>query len=388
MQRARTNGALIITGFGWPGMSTPVHNTATYLLEQGWEVTIASIGPNLSRFPFSREIATKANIRSFSSPGRNIRARLAIAKELLMLGSKSSLVFLYDHQALLYAALAMIFGKSNSSIYYSLEFYEPTTRSQKILKKCERFLSRRCVGVITQHATRAGFLRNDGIGRRIWIVPNSPRGEYIGKVKQHKNQVEIRPCNLQLLCVGTLHETTCVEDLLNWFLRYSGRWSLKLHGWFASQKVQDLANQVKLAKKHQLHLSTQFVDAKQKWAIYQESDVVFVGFSAATANLSLAAGSAGKLYDALRCGKPIVAMSNIGMRDIIESCNVGIVIDSMDEMESALWRIEGQYDRFSANCESAHRQFSHDRHLTAVMAEVNQLSRESALLCGRDAIKT
>jgi glycosyltransferase involved in cell wall biosynthesis len=218
------------------------------------------------------------------------------------------------------------------------------------------------LGVVTQHETRAEFLRKQLSPRAVWVVPNSPRGSYLEPTEKTDDFRGLEARDVVLLCIGTLGKVVCLDSLLQWFGSQDGAVKLVLHGWFVDKDVELYARQLQEAKSNQLIISDKLVDDAEKTDIYLSCDVVFVGFSGASENLRLAAGSAGKLYDALRTGRPVLAIDSPGMREIVEGNRVGKVVNNEFELGQGLEWIVENYQELQENCKIAHNRYSHDRH--------------------------
>ena len=50
----------------------------------------------------------------------------------------------------------------------------------------------------------------------------------------------------------------------------------------------------------------------------------------------LAAGSAGKIFDFMMTGVPMVAINSPGMKEIIQVNKIGVVVDDINEINNAL----------------------------------------------------
>jgi glycosyltransferase involved in cell wall biosynthesis len=360
--------ALLVANFNWAGISTPLINTAGFLLDEGWSVKIFVISPDFGRFPFPKDIETRAQIIAFFPTKRSLQlGYILTALRLFSEARKSSLTFLFDAEALL-NFLPIPGKRSSATIYYSLEFYEPKKRFARSRKQLERVLANNCSGTITQSGMRAAFLKRQGIRTDIWIVPNSPRGPYLGNQQSFSlSWDETSTAKFVLLCIGTLGHETRVDEILSWYSNNQACCSLLLHGWFVSDDVKSTAMTIAFNNKESVRISTDLKDEVEKWSIYEKCDAVFVGFSSKSPNYQLAAGSAGKLYDAIRTGKPVIALNSPGMRDIVEKLGIGVVVNRIYDLGDAIRQIKLDSSFYKRNCEAAHNHFSHDQHLRKVV---------------------
>jgi len=362
------SSALLVTDFSWVGISTPVINTAGYLIDNGWDVKILAIGADFNRFPLSKKICEKIeiiNIKRTKSPLADGIKSYILLKDI---SKKVSVVFFFDMKAIL-LALTLPIKAYRSLIYYSLEFFEPQGWKHRLLKKLECVAAKKCNSIITQDEVRARYLKADLNVNFVHVVPNSRRGPFQGpKLQRARLGAPNTERPMKLLFIGTLGYETCLDKVLDWYEKYSPPINLIVHGWFVNSSLEKRSRLIEKKSQGGVLISTDLVDDDKKSEIYTKADVVFVGFCGQSKNLQLAAGAAGKLYDAMCYGRPVLALRTPGMTDIVTANNIGRVVDDLADTVHALGWIRSHYSDLSENLRRAHIKYSHDWHLSRVVS--------------------
>lgn len=373
--KQRRKRVLLVTNYAWFSYSSPLLNAASYLIEHGWDVSLLAFSANNQNYQLPRHIEKDVHLCIAPSAIPWYKRLLNNIYLLFAWSFGRSLIIFFDGEALVYAPfLVQLYARR--VLYYNLEFFNPSGVLARYKLIVEKLVASSCVGVITQHALRADFLSSRSIGRRYFIVPNSPRGPFLDatthaeKLNVLDAQTSVPMCQDQqsdfvLLCIGTLSKDHLVDQLLNWFASSPSEYRLIVHGWFdpvilkLAKRIAELTDRVVVSER--------FLSEGEKWHLYQASDAVFVGFSQSNPNLRLAAGSAGKLYDAIRASRPVLAIDSPGMRQIVEAHGIGVVAPSCNELTEAVSRVRANYGDYSSALRKAHQFFSHDAHFNLVI---------------------
>lgn len=264
------------------------------------------------------------------------------------------LVIAFDCDALLRASICLGFHPSKI-IYHSLEFYEPTEKTlRSVIKKAlERYCARRCRGIFSQDQTRIQYLSNDlrvNIDK-FYVVFNSPIGAPICRKEDYfRSQFGIGNDSTIILCIGSLIEEHCVPKLVASIANWPERVVLVLHGWFADKSLRDYVKNYEALLPGRLFVSERLLPHDSKYIPYLSSDIGFVGFDSVLNNIKMAAGSAGKLFDFLRTGVPMLGFNSPGMRDLIEGNKVGFVFDDYSQVPYVISKLIDHRERYRENC--------------------------------------
>lgn len=364
----------LIANYSWAGISTPLLNTASFFIDNGWEVFIFAPQADLAKFPFPSEL--KAQI---IGPRRS-REVFAFAREARVLRhflAQSSIAFFYDHNSLHYLAGALFLNIKR--VYYSLEFLEPDARKQhkwmarykyNIRKTIERIGARCCDLVVSQDPHRCNYLKKDlGIDKLSYIY-NSPRQAAPSLGSDYFRERFRIPARVSLiLYTGTLSNDTLLDFVLCCAPLLPNEFAFVLHGWFTDPIQAEHATRIAEDHPESIYISTDLVSDSNKWKIYSGVDYVFIGFSDSTMNLRLALGSAGKLYDAMACGKPVII--NASNSSWFVNCyGAGKEAKNCSEMLEALYNIRQSYEDYRRRCLASFREFDHDKSLRKCLSVI------------------
>lgn len=351
----------LIAKYNWAGISTSLINTALFWEERGYTVDVYLEQPDEKRFPFP------------DFPGKNIRI---IRTAITTLSLIDDFIFCrkyfdkhagyqwvigFDVEALIRAGICQLLC-GGKVIYHSLEFYEPKHRTIKstVKKILEKFFSRKAAYVFTQDANRVAFLEKDlNIPKeKFRLIYNSPTGETIkAHADYFRDKFNINRESCIVLCVGSLMKETLVLDVVASVIFWDAKFVLVLHGWFPDKAVMEIVLQQQQKSPDRIFISDQLFDHWNKYIPFQSCDIGFAGFSSDTNNLKYAAGSAGKVFDFFRTGKPVVAYDSPGMKELIEGNGAGFVFNDVREIASDLSKIDNSYDSIHQNCFSAYSQY-------------------------------
>lgn len=139
-----------------------------------------------------------------------------------------------------------------------------------------------------------------------------------------------------------------------------------MHGWFPDNTVRDYVVRKAKLLPGRIFISENLFSQEDKYIPYLSSDIGFLGFDSESDNIKLAAGSAGKLFDFLRTGIPIVGYETPGMRALLEGNKVGFVFSDYSKLPSAFSKIAGVYDEYRKNCFNVSRDFEFNKQYDSV----------------------
>jgi glycosyltransferase involved in cell wall biosynthesis len=74
-----------------------------------------------------------------------------------------------------------------------------------------------------------------------------------------------------------------------------------------------------------------------------------------TSWISLAKGS-GKIAHYLKCGKPVLCINLPGLNEIITKYQCGILFDNLEDIQSGIYKILGNYSFYSQNAYKCYRE--------------------------------
>ncbi len=343
----------LITCHGWVGFSTSVINTARYWASKSYDVDLYVSSVHKS-IPFP--IFNERNIRRIRS--NRARHKLFFLDDVLFYlfyyKKKYNYVIGFDARGLVRAFVSNIFQNA-TLIYHSLEFLEPVNNNfySTLLKKSEIFCAKYATKVFTQDELRINYLLNDlKLPREKFdIVYNSPMGKVIKKKSYFfHDKFSINYSKKIVLATGSLIKEHCIKEIIESVINWDDLFVLVLHGVIPDKQFEIYIRRKISELPGKIFLSTELLDDSEKNIVFQSVDIGFVGFLPLNNNLKCSVGAAGKLFDFMQHGVPIIAYEALGIHDIIETNNMGFVFLTWNKLNFLLKEIIQNYNVYSENC--------------------------------------
>ncbi len=133
-----------------------------------------------------------------------------------------------------------------------------------------------------------------------------------------KNQTKI-------LFIGSLISEHCIEDVIDWVEEIPENFCIIFHGWGLAEHNNNRIQELEKLYPHKIWLSNLVLDEKDKWKMYNVADYGIVMFSKIHRNNEFAGLSAGKLFDFIRVGVPVIVSDTILLNSFTLSNNFGVV---------------------------------------------------------------
>ncbi len=351
----------IICKFSWVGISTSVINSALFWESKGYSVDLYLEKPDQIRFPlpdFSGYnitfIITEINRKKVID---DIVFRKTFFRNL-----KYDWIIGFDYSGLIRGGITCLFT-SGKLIYHSLEFFEPKKGRIKdlVMKFLERCFSTKAKYIFTQDLFRRDYLALDlkQNHAKFRIVYNSPLSQATVEHKDYFRETFNIPKSKKIvLCVGSLIKEHWVIELVNSVDKWADDFILVLHGWFPHNDIRKYVLDKQNTLPGRIFISEKLFNNKDKIIPFQSCDIGFVGFMPINNNLKYAAGSAGKLYDFLQSGKPVVAYNTPGMKELISQA--GIVFNHWMEIPGILNKLKSNYEEISSHCVAVNENYRFD----------------------------
>ena len=268
------------------------------------------------------------------------------------------------------AALSELWGRPY--VYHNLEIEDASSQWKPFEIAC----SKNALYTLTQDDCRADILSrlNEVPRDTIFISVNSSLGDTLPERDEYFRNLfpEIGSRSI-ILAVGTLaRDDCCVEEIVVSSHSWDEEHVLVMHGWFHpkgfGEEVKAFAVRVK-----NIFISENVVPADQKFRIFQSVDACLVFFSDKLTNMRYAAPSAGKLYDCMRCGVPVIGNDIPGMRDLVEKNGIGLVARDASEIHAALPQIMRRRDFFRQNCLAAFPRYEFSKSYAPILRMTERL---------------
>lgn len=348
-------------GYGWLGVSTPPLICAMHLADRGWHVDVyAHYHTHCDRMGICRPALTHPNITFIYDnmpfheatpvmlPG-NRSIPEAQEKAVQIAAQRSKIydwVMGFDPAGLVQAA-AFSLPRGIPFIYHSLEL-----QFEKSLVELEKYCSAFARFCIIQDDERAKILSQiNHIDRnKIFVLPNSSSGEIIELREDYFREMfpDIGSRHIVLAC-GTLLPDCCIHEILAASVTWPEDVTLVLHGWLPETSFKQTVERFVLEQPN-VFLSQKILPPAEKFRIFQSVDICLAFYASHTDNLKFAAGASGKLYDAMRCGTPIIGNDIPGMAALLHDTGCGIVVPDAKGIAPVLPVLIKHWGHFRKKC--------------------------------------
>lgn len=360
-QHPNTGRVAFFLGYGWLGISTPPLMSALYLANHNRHVDIfASHNRTCDMLGICRPLLEHPHIEFiFDDTVAHERSNVFIDDNVPIpaqhhnsvrlarqSGRRYDWVVGFDPDGLLRAA-AFAQAATIPYIYHSLELHENTP-----IKHLEMLCQQHALFTITQDAPRADWLAriNNTDRNNILILPNSSIGDILPERDAYFRTLfpAIGDRRIVLVC-GTLLPECCIDSILLSTEKWPEEYVLVLHGWIPDD---NFAHSVKrfIGQRRNIFLSTHILPPAEKFRIFQAADICLAFYAPTSTNLKYAAGSSGKIYDAMRCGTPLIGNDIPGMASLLQDTGCGIVVQDASGIGAVLPVLSRYHERFRNNC--------------------------------------
>lgn len=367
----------IVTNFSWIGISSPLINCVSYFLENNISVSFFCDRVDFQRFPLPNYILNHKNFNliKINGLGRGFIGDIYFSILCSFNFKKFKFVFAIDHQAVLRAYIIAFFAKS-TLIYMNLEFLMPNSFFSVINKYREKFVARRSSLIISQDLIRAEWLSNS-LNQKIdkfRILFNSPRisNEVKDDPDYFRKKFNISKNKKVVLVTGSLISEHLILEFVKSVHNWDNNFVLILHGWFSDHNYKsEIYNEiVKLPGR--IYVSNNIFNDNENLIPYISCDIGLIGYSQESVNHSLVGCASGKFFDFFRTNKPILLFNSIGLNEIVEKHNIGVVISDFSSINYGLNQIVQNYDLLSSNCLHNFLDYEFDFNFNLIYSELDK----------------
>lgn len=343
----------MFTGKALDFISAPLINSAEYLASLGYLVDIFARESrwlpvptfdsfNISYIPY--------RIIDASFPGKTF---LGTPHQLdRMMGDGPYEFFVgFDLPGLINAAML---GKWRRTpyIYHSLEIDCEAALlgwQRKFDKRIERWLNRGAALTITQDEYRADLLafENHIDRERISVVYNSPFGELLPEKSDWLRQRFDIPSTKQIvLVVGSLIKEHMVDLIAATVESWPTQFVLVMHGWFSDKSIEEEVRRIAARNNERMFISTTLLPYSERNLVFQSANIGLIFYNPITDNHRYVGAAAGKLFDFMRCGVPVIAIDLPGMKELVEDSGAGAVVQDVTQIPATLDHILQDYGQY------------------------------------------
>lgn len=272
-------------------------------------------------------------------------------------------------------ALVLAAVKRLPLFFWSLELsFASEIRSplKRLLKSLERMACRKARWIVVQDPLRAqAFTEENRPGHaRVLLVPNSPAGPGEVRTTDYLHRYLGIPRDERILLhAGMMDPGVLCVELAEAASKWPAPYALVLNAGFRRspdepyvRRLLEIRNprvHVKLEPAPEDELDDLIASACFGLAVYAESY---------GPNYTLIVSASGKLPSYLRNGVPVICQDFPGMREMIEGYGCGVVVRNIDEIPSAIARMEQDYEGYRQRALACYtREYEFSRHFQKVL---------------------
>lgn len=323
----------------WLGKSAILKNKAILIIDP----TVQTI----TRFPFRILRKMRGAWRAAALADR-IRARCLAARgpyDLYLAFDPHGFIrciSLFPDSTPIYFSLELYFKDNSYNLYYSND----TMRS-------ERAEIGRIKGLIIQSREREELFRREyNLLENIpsFLLPVTHLGAPVpGKSNLIRVRYKIQDGKKLLLHLGAIAPHHRCLEMID-AIRAERDWFLVFHGHPYRDYFEMLQTRIReTGTTNILFTNDVFDDLGEIDDIVAGCDAGICWYADLSPNYNTAGKSSGKITAYLRCGLPVITNAYLSSRDAIETTEAGICIATLDELTSALRKIESRYAILSRN---------------------------------------
>lgn len=235
-------------------------------------------------------------------------------------------------------------------------------RENKLIKKNELAFIKKHVHYITiQDEYRwAAYKRINGIidDNKVLLLPNSCRSSDKQLFEDYfRENFNIDKKTYVVLSAGMICDEVHSLDIARSIGTYNFKHNVRVvfHERFLREKSDPYLHNIEKVSNGKITLSLNPVEYAQLPYVFSGADIGIVIYNQEIDdNFKIIGATSGKMFQFLRCGKPIIASSNPGLKEIVNEYQFGIVIDDLNDLPKAIDAIIDNYDYYSSNAIKAY----------------------------------
>lgn len=278
----------------------------------------------------------------------------------------------------LVAATSMSQKNGAPVIYFNLELAlssEASSIRKKIMKKYEKIANQTSHFTITQDDERARLLAKDNEIplQNIVTVPVCADGPiFEKKTNWFREKFNLSESDQIILYAGFISEWAMSEELANCATLWPKNRILILHS--HGYHDERYLRRVKKYEGHNVKISLEGVPYEILPSLLASADLGILLYKDLGKNFTLINSASGKLSHYLKCGLPVIANDNLGMRRLFTSYECGACIKSLDEINDVMDRIFANYSSMRINAFRCYQDnYVFSKHFSRVIDKIKEL---------------
>lgn len=375
----RTCRVALITSNGYEGISSPVVNTAIYLANKGFLVDVyvsedrfcEGLGLDLRlKAPRIDVVKIKEKYFRIFKGVRRFARDIEFCFNVLRKNVKYDFLVAYEQHGLVRGKILSWYWNT-PYVYHSLEFYE----KKDLLKCLENAFMKDAVVNLTQDKNRVRILSKicDVPPKSFMVSTNSSLGDILPEKKNYfRDKFGIGKEKFIVLFTGSIIEQCYIKEAIESAKKWPWQYVLVIHGWIPDASLRHyIEEQIKNCPE-KIYLSTDILPFEEKYTIFQSVDIGLVLFKPVNLNMKYAAGSAGKLYDFMRAGIPVVANKIVGMKKLVKDNGMGEVVGDLNGISDGLIKIANNYEAYRKSAFNAFSRYEFSKSYDKVLDKIRQ----------------
>ncbi len=269
-------------------------------------------------------------------------------------------------------------------VYHSRELalsWDARGAMARLAKQAERYGQRHALFTVIQDRARAALLGRDNSipPESFTIVPNAPLGFWPGEgsasLQRRLGLPEETPI---VLYAGGVTPETMVAEIIESIADWPAGPVLVVHG--ASQTTYLPALRTAASRfPGRVFLSTLFTPPEEVDQLFASAAIGVAFYRPIDDNFRYVGHAAGKIFNLMKVGVPVVTNDLPGMRQLVEENGCGLVVDKPAGLGDALRRILADPERWRPACREAYPRYEFERNYAGVITRVD------AALAGRSS---
>ncbi len=357
---------LFIDGGGWNGITTVQVNVINFFLDKGHFIEVIifdnGIKPDqvkLDRWPKHQHITYR--VISQRSVLDKICNRLFFLKHFLKflkcrhILKRFETYYAFEYEGGILCTFQKFFNSSKNYFLHSIELYEATSTSSFV-----RNTFAKASRVVTQDWVRKKRLCEmyDLPDFKLAVSVNSSR---------RSDTLDVSPLpfpdniasKTKVLFIGSLIEEHCFSEVLTATQSIPDDMCLIIHGW-GGKKYETQINELIGRRPDNVWLSNFQLSDVTKFRLYASIDIGLVTFNKNYFNTRNAGLSAGKLFDFMRVGKPVLASGIEGLDRFVTEHAVGKVVEDFSVLYQQASQIFDAYNLYAQNAKKLFVEYEFD----------------------------
>lgn len=249
-------------------------------------------------------------------------------------------------------------------LYYNMELLQKSSCKSvkwRAIKEIELTCLSKVSTVVIQNEQRSNVFAGESKFPRdsIQLLPIFSSGDLITERTEYfRNKLSIPKAKTCVIYAGNIQAWSMCHELVESVSDWSNNFALIIHTWnrlcVASKYYKDMLIK---ANGLPIYFSTFPIEYQKLPHALASADIGIILYKSLDENFTEVAGSSNKLAEYLKACLPIVTLSNTSISVFVRSHDIGLTVDSIHEIPSALEYIRLNLNHFRSNCILCYKKF-------------------------------